>query len=92
MVAPLQAKTLQVEIDKTSDQVIERSSDVRSRRRRRQGLDDSARLSSRRHHAARRALEFASRCVFFEAGSEFGSAASVGRAAATRSFGSFSMR
>jgi hypothetical protein len=90
MVAPLQAKTLQVEIDKTSDQVVERSSDVRSRRRRRQGLDDSARLSSRRHHAAR--LEFASRCVFFEAGSEFGSPASVGGAAATRSFGSFSMR
>jgi hypothetical protein len=91
MVAPLQAKTLQVEIDKTSDHVVERTSNVRSRRLRRQCLADSSRLSSRRPHAARCALEFVSRCVFFETGLELGSAASVGGAAATRSFGFFSM-
>ena len=68
MIAPLQPKPLRVEIGEARDHVLDRPCVVRSRRRRRRCLADVARGSPHRHHAARRALGFASRRIFFESG------------------------
>ena len=66
MVAPLQAKPICVEIGEVRDHVVERPCVVRLRRQRRRGLADAARMSPHRHHAARRALDFAWRCALFD--------------------------
>ena len=79
MIAPLQSKPICVEIGQARDHVLDRPCVVRSRRPRRRRLADAARKSAHRHHAARRALGFASRRILFESDSTSERAAAPGR-------------
>src|SRR5208337_4002207 len=85
VVAPLQAKAVQIEIDEAADHVVERRNAIRSRHRRKQGLADAVRLSALRHYAARRACGFAERDDFFRTAAEFARPSSSAAAAALAS-------
>ncbi len=92
MIAPLQSKPICVEIGQARDHVLDRPCVVRSRRRRRRCLADVARRSAHRHHAARRALGFASRRIFFESDSTSACATSEWAAALSSAAGPLSTR
>ncbi len=92
MIAPLQSKPICVEIGEARDHVLDRPCVVRSRRPRRRCLADVARKSAHRHHAARRALSFASRRIFFESDSTSACATSEWAAALPSAAGPLSTR
>jgi hypothetical protein len=66
MVAPLQPEPLRIEIGEASNHVLDRPCVVGTRRQQRRFRTRAARGSPHRHHAARRALAFASRRIVFE--------------------------
>jgi hypothetical protein len=71
VVAPLQAKTLQVELDRRRDHAVEGQDALGSRRRAKQTFARAARWSAPSHQAARWACGSDRPCSFLRAASQF---------------------